>query len=68
MKDLPQVMASLKQALSEENMKRLSATVANMEKASGEVAPLIVTCRAYRKLDALLGETGEKLRKPRCPG
>jgi phospholipid/cholesterol/gamma-HCH transport system substrate-binding protein len=61
-------MASLKQALSEENMKRLSATLANMEKASGEVAPLIANLQGVaKKLDALLGETGGEITQTTLP-
>lgn len=68
MKDLPQVMASLKQALNEENMKRLGATMANMEKASGEAAPLIANLQGVsKKLDALLGETGGEITQTTLP-
>lgn len=69
MKDLPQVMALLKQVLNEENMKRLGNTLANLEKISGEAAPLAADLRSLvanlqgvaRKIDALTGETGGEL-------
>jgi len=75
MKDLPQLMASLKQALNEENMKQLSKTLANLEKASGEAAPLAADLRSLvanlqgvaKKIDALAGETGGELAQNTLP-
>lgn len=69
MKDLPQVMALLKQVLSEENVKRLGNTLANLERISGEAAPLAADLRSLvanlqgvaGKIDALTGETGGEL-------
>ncbi len=75
MKDLPLVMASLKQVLSEENMKRLGTTLANLEKISGEAAPLAADLRSLvanlqgvsKKIDALAGEAGGELSQNTLP-
>lgn len=75
MKDLPQLMASLRQALNEENMQRLGKTLANLEKASGEAAPLAADLRALvanlqgvaKKIDALTGEAGGELAQNTLP-
>ncbi len=75
MKDLPQLMASLKQALNEENMKRLSKTLVNIEKASDEAAPLAADLRSLvanlqgvaKKIDALTGEAGSELAQTTLP-
>lgn len=75
MKDLPQLMASLKLALNEENMKRLGKTLANLEKASGEAAPLAADLRSLvanlqgvaKKIDTLTGEAGGELAQTTLP-
>ncbi len=69
LKDLPQLMASLRQALGEENVKRLGRTLANIEKTSAEAAPLAADLRILvgnlqgvaKKLDALTGEAGGEI-------
>jgi len=75
MKDLPQVMASLRQMLNDENMKRFGNTLANLEKVSGEAAPLAADLRQLvanlqgvtKKIDALAGEAGGELAQTTLP-
>lgn len=56
LKQLPQAVASLNAALSETNVKRLSATLARLDEASGEAAPLARDLRVtVQKLNVLAG-------------
>jgi phospholipid/cholesterol/gamma-HCH transport system substrate-binding protein len=69
LKELPQVMASLRQALSPANMERLSALLAHLEKTAGEAAPLTAEVRDMVKtmtalaarLDRLAADAGGEL-------
>jgi phospholipid/cholesterol/gamma-HCH transport system substrate-binding protein len=62
-------MAGLKLALSEENLKRISATLAHLEKTGSEAAPLAAELRTLvgtlqglgKKLDLLSGEAGTEV-------
>jgi phospholipid/cholesterol/gamma-HCH transport system substrate-binding protein len=69
LKQLPPVIASLNEALSEANIKRLTATLARLDEASGEAAPLARDLRAMvqkltvlaGRLDQLTGAAGGEL-------
>lgn len=69
LKELPEVVASLRSALSDANVRKLSATLAGLEQTAGEAAPLAhelrdmvrtVTTLATR-LDRLTTETGAEV-------
>ncbi len=67
--DAPATLATIRTALSRENLQRLSATLANVEQASGEVAPAVTEMRTLMvrlqgmaaNLDAAAAATGEGL-------
>lgn len=67
LKELPQAVAAMRAALSDENLRRLDAILAQLEKTAGEAAPLTAETRelvksmtaASQKLDRLLGPGGE---------
>ena len=69
LRDLPKVMAGLKQALSESNMKHLHAALAQLDRTAGEAAPLTVEMRALvasltgvsRHLDQVLTDSGGEI-------
>jgi phospholipid/cholesterol/gamma-HCH transport system substrate-binding protein len=69
MRELPKIMASLREVLSETNLKRLQQTLAHVEKTAGEAAPLTSELRELVKSMSLLakqaqqlsGETGEEV-------
>ncbi len=75
LKDLPRVMAGVKAALSESNMKHLQAILANLERTSGEAAPMAVEMRALlaslsgisRHFDQLLTDTGGQISTTTLP-
>lgn len=66
LKELPQVVAAMRAALSDDNLKRLHAILAQVEKTAGEAAPLTAETRELvktmtatsQKLDRLLGASG----------
>jgi phospholipid/cholesterol/gamma-HCH transport system substrate-binding protein len=66
MKELPQVVAAMRSALSEENLKRLHGVLGQLEKTMGEAAPLTAETRELvksmtatsQKFDRLLGSSG----------
>jgi phospholipid/cholesterol/gamma-HCH transport system substrate-binding protein len=66
MKELPKVMAALREMLSETNIRRWSALLAHLEKAGSEAAPLTAEVREMvkgmtalsRRLDHVAGELG----------
>jgi phospholipid/cholesterol/gamma-HCH transport system substrate-binding protein len=58
LRDLPAVMAGLRSALSPENMKKLEATLGNLEKTSAEAKPLVTDVRT---LVANLNHLSERL-------
>jgi phospholipid/cholesterol/gamma-HCH transport system substrate-binding protein len=45
LKDVPKLMAALRSALSDENLKRLQTLLAHLEKTAGEAAPLTAEAR-----------------------
>jgi phospholipid/cholesterol/gamma-HCH transport system substrate-binding protein len=67
--ELPDAVSAIRQALSQQNVARLSATLANLERASGEAAPAAVEIRALvgrvdqlsRRLDTAASAAGEGL-------
>ncbi len=69
MKDMPQVMAQLKQALSEENVQRLNRVLAHLETTAGEAAPLTADLRKLvaslqdlsRRVDSVAASVGGRL-------
>lgn len=66
LKELPQVVASMKAVLSVENMQRLHRILAHVERTAGETAPLTAEMRALvasmqtvsHRLDEMLVQTG----------
>jgi phospholipid/cholesterol/gamma-HCH transport system substrate-binding protein len=46
LKELPKIMASLKAALSDDNLRRLQTLLTHLEKTAGEAAPLTAEARA----------------------
>ncbi|HQW20969.1 MAG TPA: MlaD family protein [Rhodocyclaceae bacterium] len=46
LKEIPQLLASLKRAFSDENMQRLRMILSNLERTTGETTPLTVELRA----------------------
>jgi phospholipid/cholesterol/gamma-HCH transport system substrate-binding protein len=68
-KDLPASVAALQRALSAANVERLSVTLANLERTTGEAAPLVQEMRdtlrtmsgLAARLDTLAGQTGSEL-------
>lgn len=78
LKELPQIAAALRAALSEANLARLAAILAHLEKTAGEAAPLAVEARALvaafsalaGRIDAVLahaGAVGERLDRDTLP-
>lgn len=67
--DAPATLAAVRAVLSQDNLQRLSATLANLEHASGEVAPAVTEMRELmvrlqgtaENLDAAATATGEGL-------
>lgn len=67
--EVPQLVAAMRAALSDGNLKRLSAILAHLEKTAGEAAPLTVEMREMvksmnalaRKVDHLADTTGTEL-------
>ena len=45
LKELPKIMASLRQVLSDDNLRRLRSTLQQVEKTTGEAAPLVAEAR-----------------------
>jgi phospholipid/cholesterol/gamma-HCH transport system substrate-binding protein len=69
LKEAPKLVAALRAALSEDNLKRLNAILAHLEKTAGEAAPLTAEARQLvatmnglaQRLDRVAGATGERL-------
>ncbi len=66
LKELPQVVAALRQTLSETNLKRLADVLEHLDQASADAGPLVAEARQTvkamselsRRLDVLAGEAG----------
>jgi phospholipid/cholesterol/gamma-HCH transport system substrate-binding protein len=66
LKEMPKVMAAMREVLSDTNIKRLNAVLAHLEKAAGEAAPLTAEMRELvksmtalsRSLDHVAGAAG----------
>ncbi len=66
MKELPKIMAAMREIVSEANIKRMNALLAHLEKAAGEAAPLTAEVREMvrnmtvlsQRLDQVAGEVG----------
>jgi phospholipid/cholesterol/gamma-HCH transport system substrate-binding protein len=75
MKEAPRVMAALRAALSDANLKRLGAVLAHLEKTAGETAPLTAEARQLvgtlnglaRRLDGVTSQAGERLTAETLP-
>lgn len=75
LREMPQIMASMREALSAENMRNLKQILVHVEKTAGEAAPLTAEVRQMVKamtalstrLDALAGSTGEDLSNSTLP-
>lgn len=61
LRELPQVVAALRTALSPQNMQRLSATLASVEQTAGEAAPLARDVRQLVGTLNQLAQRGEQL-------
>lgn len=65
LKQMPQVLASVREALSDTNLKRLGAILAHLEQTAGQAAPLTVDMRklvaSMQDLSKRLGDTGAAL-------
>ncbi|MDD5297160.1 MAG: MlaD family protein [Rhodocyclaceae bacterium] len=69
LKEAPLLLADMRRALSEDNLKNLHAGLANLAKASGEAAPLLMEARKTlshleslgRRLDEMSTETGGEI-------
>lgn len=69
------VLASLRQTFSDENLKKLNVILANLEKTSGEAAPMVVELRETvrsvsaltARLDRLVAESGGQLTTTMLP-
>lgn len=65
-KEMPQIMAAVREMLSDTNLRRMNSLLANMEKAAGEAAPLTAEVREMvksmtalsKRLDQVAGQTG----------
>ncbi|RLJ65162.1 MlaD family protein [Sulfurisoma sediminicola] len=66
LKELPKVIAAMREMLSDANIKRMNALLAHLEKAAGEAAPLTAEVREMvktmtalsQRLDQVAGEAG----------
>lgn len=61
LKELPRIMASLKAALSDENLKRLQALLGHLERTTGAAAPLTAEARALVQTMNALAQRLDKL-------
>ncbi|MDP2810157.1 MAG: MlaD family protein [Rhodocyclaceae bacterium] len=61
LREAPKLMAALRDALSDENRKRLSAILAHVEKTAGEMAPLTAETREMMKSMAALARKFDRL-------
>lgn len=74
-REVPQLVASLKAALSDENMQRLRAILAHLERTAGETAPLTVELRGLvgtmqgvaKHLDGIVVRAGGELSATTLP-
>ncbi len=68
-KDLPQVMAGVRQALSAENLKRLDSILVSLDRSAGQAAPLAAELRSLvatltalgRRIDQVVNDAGGEL-------
>jgi phospholipid/cholesterol/gamma-HCH transport system substrate-binding protein len=74
-KEAPKLVAALRAALSDANLKRLNAILAHLEKTAGEAAPLTAEARGLvatmnglaQRLDRVAGGAGERLTAETLP-
>lgn len=65
-KEMPRIMAAMREMLSDTNLRRMNSLLAHMEKAAGDVAPLTAETREMvrsmtalsRRLDEVAGQAG----------
>lgn len=75
LKEAPKLVAALRAALSDDNLKRLGAILAHLEKTAGAAAPLAAEARGLvatmnglaQRLDRVAGGTGERLNTETLP-
>jgi len=75
LRELPQLMASLREALSENNLRNLRQILAHVEKTAGEAAPLTAEMRAMvtsmtalsRRFEQIAGNAGDELSTSTLP-
>ncbi|MDO8789818.1 MAG: MlaD family protein [Sulfuritalea sp.] len=75
LRDLPKILASAREALSESNMRSLRRILAHVEKTAGESAPLTAEMRELvksmnllsRRFDQLAGNAGDELATATLP-
>ena len=75
LKEVPSLIAQMKQLLSDENMKNLARILAHVERTLGETAPLAAELRNLvmtmqnlgRRIDGLAGEIGTELKTRTLP-
>jgi phospholipid/cholesterol/gamma-HCH transport system substrate-binding protein len=75
LRDMPKILASAREALSETNMRSLRQILAHVEKAAGESAPLTAEMRELvksmsglsQRLDRLAGNAGDELTATTLP-
>lgn len=75
LREVPQVLASLREALSERNLQSLRMILAHVEHTAGEAAPLAVEMRDVlktmnslaRRLEQVAGRTGDELNTSTLP-
>ena len=76
LKEVPRVLASVREALSDANLKRLNAILAHLEQTAGQAAPLTVEMRALvasmqglsKRLGDMGGALGDDLSGKTLPG
>jgi len=76
LREVPKVLASVREALSEANLKRLNAILAHLEQTAGQAAPLAVEMRALvasmqglsKRLGDMGGALGDDLSGRTLPG
>ena len=76
LREMPRILASMREALSESNMRNLRQILAHVERTAGESVPLAVEMRELvksmsalsRRFDRLAGSAGDELTTATLPG
>lgn len=75
LREMPKILASMREALSEQNLRNLRQILAHLEKTAGESAPLTAEMRELvksmsalsRRVEALAGSAGDELTSATLP-